>query len=130
MKKEMEQRLNDIEKEVRNYEHNKNITTFLKLKLEEKGLEFIGEDKSLPNVKGEECRPDLVFLCENDFVILVEVKSSLPSFEDRPKKNGSNAHQRENDDFFNMFVNKMQEKRNCFKKLRDFSKHEIIFGCS
>lgn len=123
----MEQRLNEIEKKVKSYEHNKNITTFLRLKLEEKGLEFIGEDKSLQNVKGEECRPDLVFLCENDFVILVEVKSSLPSLDDRPKKDGSNANQKEKDDYFNMFVNKMQEKKNCFKRLRDFSKHEIIF---
>lgn len=127
MKKEMEQRLSEIEKEVKDYEHNKNVTTFLKLKLEEKGLKFIGEDISLPNAEGEECRPDLVFLCENDFAVLVEVKSSLPSHYDIPKEDSSSTNQEEKDDHYNMFVKKMKKKENCFKKLREYSKHEIIF---
>lgn len=123
----MEQRLSEIEKKVKDYEHNKNVTTFLKLKLEEKGLKFIGEDISLQNVKEEECRPDLVFLCENDFAVLVEIKSSLPSHYDIPKEGSLHTNQEEEDDHYNMFVKKIQKKENCFKKLRNYSKHEIIF---
>jgi hypothetical protein len=123
----MEQRFTEIDGRVKGYKHNKSVTTFLKAILEERGLEFIGEDKSLRNVKGEECKPDLVFLCENDFAILIEIKSSLPNHHDIPKSKSPNTYQEENDKYFNMFVNKMQKKKNCFEKLKDYGRHEMIF---
>ena len=127
LKEEIESAFSEMIKKIKDYEHNKNVTTFLKSELEKRGLKFIGEDVPLRNIIGEECRPDLVFLCESDFGILLEVKSSLPIHHDFLKEGELIANMEKKDEYFNMFVKKMLKKKNCFKKLNSFEKHEIIF---
>ncbi|MBU7037971.1 MAG: AAA-associated domain-containing protein [Theionarchaea archaeon] len=126
LKREMEQRFEEIDWRVKNYKHNKSVTTFLKGELEKRGLKFIGEDISLQNVNRRVCRPDLAFLCEDDFAILIEIKSSLPNHHDISRTEIQSIGQGE-DEYFNMFVKEMQEKENCFEKLIDYVRHEIIF---
>jgi len=110
--------LNRIEQDVFCYNKNVLIASFLKEELKKRGLSYLAGELKIYNVKDEECEPDLLFLCNKNFGILFEVKSSLPDEKDIEDKDGK---------IYNKFVKTLIRKKKYFEKMKDFPKHEVIF---
>lgn len=77
----------------------------------------MGEEIKICNIKNKICEPDLLFYYGEEFGILFEVKSFLPEIKDITK----------NGKIYNKFVNTLIKKEKYFEKMKDFSKHEVIF---